>query len=203
MRKLFSILILLGIIFAFTSCSSKSETTPEIVQMKNICELATLKCYYRNVAKHYEENAEVFLWSKKHRKFWIEYSGVVTMGIDASKLDLEIKENVVTIIIPKAQVLDCRVEDISKASFIIDEGGAEVSAEYQTKTLDEAQMKMKEVASQNAILLNNAQQRVKDLLEDYVKNIGMIVGKEYTVEFIELDETASAEENSTTSTTQV
>ena len=56
-----------------------------------------MQCYYHNVAKYKEENASGFwLWAKdKH--FWIEYSGVVTLGIDTSQVYMEIDGDTVTI----------------------------------------------------------------------------------------------------------
>ena len=36
--------------------------------------------------------------------------------------------------------------------------------------------------------LANAQQRAQSLLEDYVTNVGNLVGKEYTIRWIYLDE---------------
>lgn len=49
-----------------------------------ICELSTMDCYYHNVAKYFEKDAQKgFLGiGKKDKRFWIEYSGVVQMGID-------------------------------------------------------------------------------------------------------------------------
>ena len=34
----------------------------------------------------------IWLW-KKDRKFWIEYAGVVTVGIDASLVNMEAQDN--------------------------------------------------------------------------------------------------------------
>ncbi|MEI3228995.1 MAG: DUF4230 domain-containing protein [Lachnospiraceae bacterium] len=59
----------------------KQEIVPQASQMKAICELATMKCYYHNVAKYTREDAAGILWWKKDRRFWIEYDGIVTMGM--------------------------------------------------------------------------------------------------------------------------
>ena len=45
-----------------TACGQSADPVipaePEITQMHTICELATIACYYRNVAKYFEINAE-------------------------------------------------------------------------------------------------------------------------------------------------
>ena len=49
---------------------AQSVVEPKASQMKSICELATMECYYHNVAKYKEENAEGVLWWKKDKVFW-------------------------------------------------------------------------------------------------------------------------------------
>ena len=65
MKKLTS-LFLSGILLATcTSCSigrkNPDDMKPQISQMKSICELAEMDCYYHNVAKYEEEDASGFL----------------------------------------------------------------------------------------------------------------------------------------------
>lgn len=187
MKKIICIVLVVLFLFLFVSCGKKKDVTPQIQKMKAICELATMKCYYHNVAKYYEKEAERFLWWTKDREFWIEYAGVVTIGIDASLLDLSIDDNnKVTITMPKVKVLGCKVDEstLTKDSFIIAAGSAKVEAEHQTAAFKEAQEKMLQAASEDTYLLANAQERVQKLLEDYVNNIGECVDKEYTIEWI-------------------
>ncbi len=49
-NSLVMIFILCGSIFLFTGCSRKTSSV-DFSEVNNICELATLKCYYHNVAK--------------------------------------------------------------------------------------------------------------------------------------------------------
>ena len=151
--------------------------------MKSICELATMKCYYHNVAKYTEENASGMLLWTKDRKFWVEYAGIVNIGIDTSKVKMEVKKDNVNITIPQAQVLDCKVDNatLTEDSFIVAKNSAKVEAEHQTAAFKEAQSKMQEAASNDTALLSNAQQRAQKLLEDYVNNIGNCIGKKYKI----------------------
>ena len=154
--------------------------------MRSICELATMECYYHNVAKFYEENAESFLWFTKDKHFWIEYAGVVTIGIDASLVNVMVEDEKVTITMPPAKVLGCKVDEntLTHQSVIVANGSAAVTAEDQTAAFKEAQKEMQSVASNDMTLLKNAQQRAQKLIEDYVNNLGKSVGKNYYVTWL-------------------
>ena len=153
--------------------------------MKAICELATMECYYHNVAKYTEKDAEGILFWKKDKRFWVEYSGVVKIGIDASLINIKVNEDSVTISIPEAKVLASDVDEVSltEDSYIVDIDSANIKGEDQTKAFAEAQKNMVKAASKDSALLASAQQRAQTLLEEYVTNIGNAVGKEYSVEW--------------------
>lgn len=192
MKKIISMILMSIICISLTACTSEEqvkEITPQASQMKSICELATMECYYHNVAKYSEKDATGTLWWKKDRKFWVEYAGVVTIGIDATRLNIEVNEDNVIISIPPAKVLGCKVDQstLNDESFIIAKDSAKVEAEHQTEAFKEAQLKMQEEASSDAVLLASAQQRAQKLLEDYVNNIGNCIGKSYKIEWIYLE----------------
>lgn len=192
MKKIISMILMSIICISFTACTSAEqikEITPQASQMKSICELATMECYYHDVAKYSEKDATGTLWWKKDRKFWVEYAGVVTIGIDATRLNIEVNEDKVIISIPPAKVLGCKVDQstLNDESFIIAKDSAKVEAEHQTEAFKEAQLKMQEEASSDTVLLASAQQRAQKLLEDYVNNIGNCIGKTYKIEWIYLE----------------
>jgi hypothetical protein len=192
-RKIIAILLTLALSFTCISCAKtevqQKKMKPQVSQMKSICELATMECYYHNVAKYTEKDAAgIWLWTKdKH--FWVEYSGIVKIGIDASLVVVEVEENTVTITIPNAKVLGKKVDEASftKDSFIKDKNSADISAEDQTKTFAEAQANMEKAASEDSALLASAQQRAQKLLEGYVTNIGNKFGKEYSIKWKYID----------------
>lgn len=174
---------------SLSACGLKQKDTSvekviNITQMKAICELATLECYYHNVAKVSKEK-DVLWWDTK-AELWIEYSGIVKVGVDISDLDLEVDGDVVNITMPKATVLSCEVDEtkLNKDSYImIREGlGAEkITADDQTLAFQTAQDSMREAAEADAELISQAQQRAEDLLESYINNVGEILGKKYTI----------------------
>ena len=193
MKKIKSIILIVVICFLLVACSnldnSKKDIAPQASQMKSICELATMKCYYHNVAKYTKEDASGMLWWEKDRKFWVEYSGIVTIGVDTSLVNIEVDGENVTITIPPAKVLGCKVDEetLSENSFIMAENSAEVEAEHQIEAFKDAQAKMQEEACNDTVLLANAQQRAQKLLEDYVTNIGKCIGKTYKIKWVYLE----------------
>ncbi len=193
MKKIIALVLSLVMCFSLASCSSGNESSvpekipePEITKMRSICELATMECYYHNVAKFYEEKAESFLWFTKDKHFWIEYSGVVTIGIDASLVNVMVEDEKVTITMPPAKVLGTKVDEatLDHRSVIVANDSAAVTAEDQTAAFKEAQREMQNVASNDMTLLKSAQQRAQKLIEDYVSNLGKTVGKEYYVTWL-------------------
>ena len=185
-KKIVSIVLAAVMCMTCISCGQKEQKTveePKVSQVKAICELAVMDCYYHNVAKYFEEDAAgIWLW-KKDKKFWIEYSGVVRIGIDASQVQMEVKDKQVEITMPKARVMNCTVDaaTLNTDSFIVASDSAKVEAEDQTKAFEEAQKNMEMEAAGDAALLANAQQRAQNLLEEYVKNVGSVTGTEYTI----------------------
>lgn len=194
MKKLMCILISAVLTLSLAACSNTEpapvDMEPKTSQMKAICELAVMDCYYHNVAKYELKDAEGFLWWTKDKNFWIEYSGVVTIGIDVSRVTVEVDGTKVTISIPAAEVLSCTVDSssLTEDSFIVAQDSAAIEAEDEVYAFADAQAKLEETASQDTALLASAQQQAQQLLEDYITNIGKATGKSYSIEWIYLDE---------------
>ena len=102
---------------------------------------------------------------------------------------MEVVENQITITLPEAKVLGCKVDSASlnKESYIVDIDSAAISAEDEIEAFKEAQRQLEENASNDHALLAGAQQRAQALLEEYITNIGNAVGKEYAIQWIYLD----------------
>ena len=192
-RKIITLLLVFVLMFTCTSCTimgaHQKNIEPQISQMKTIAELAVMECYYHNVAKYKEEDAAGILLWKKDKYFWIEYNGIVKIGINASLLKIALNEEKVTITVPKVKILGGKVDEISltKDSFIVAKASADISAEDEIKAFAEAQDNMAASAANDSALLASAQQRVEKLLEEYVMNIGEITGKNYIIEWNYVD----------------
>lgn len=187
--------IFLGSLLLTVCCSAcgtqpqpAPQMEPQTTQMQAICELATMDCYYHNVAKYYEEDAENFLWMSRDKKFWIEYSGVVRLGVDVSQVSFSIEGTDVTITMPSAEVQSTRVDSssLNEDSFIVDKDSADVTAADQTAAFAQAQEQLEADARNDTALLAEATQRAKSLLTDYINNIGDEMGVEYTIHWVDL-----------------
>jgi hypothetical protein len=178
--------------------SKPKPMAPQTAQMKSICELAVMECYYHNVAKFMEENAEGWWLWEKDKKFWIEYSGVVEVGVDVSLMAIELDGTNVIITLPEAEVLDCRIDKASLTadSFIVAKDSAKITADDEVEAIAAAQKALEENAADDPVLLAEARHRVQTLLEDYVTNIGEMTGQEYTIQWVYLDEDEAAERES-------
>ena len=194
MKKMIALFLALAAILSCTACGQKEEAPtvePDVTEMRAICELSTMDCYSHNVAKYFEKDAQKGFWGigKKDKHFWVEYSGVVRMGIDASLVNIKVEDTLVTITIPEAKVLKCTVDSdsLSQDSYIVDTDSAKVKAADEVLNFAEAQRQLEETAAKDKTLLANAQQRAKSLLKEYINNIGEAVGKEYKIDWIYVD----------------
>ena len=167
MKKKIITLSLIGILLiSLLSGCGKSEdkeaaksTEPDIMQVRSICKLATVECYYHNVAKS-EKPAGTGIWhfGEKDRQFWIEYTGTVKLGIDMSKVQMKVNGTDVTVTIPEAEVQQVNVDDDSynSDSYIFSEDGInknEITAEDATGAVENARNEMIKIAESNPDIL--------------------------------------------------
>ncbi len=190
MKKIISLLLVLIIIMSLSSCAENNpndntsvDIVPDISRMQSICELAVIDCYYHNIAKSYEPDVEGHLWWKKDRQFWIEYNAIARYGIDVSKLKISIENDIITVSIPQAKLLDCTIDDPKDFEYIVAEDSAKITAEDEQTAISQAQDELREEASNNTMLIAQAQQRAKDLLKEYIESINELGEKSYKVEF--------------------
>lgn len=181
-------MLLVGtVVLCLTGCGKETQTA-DFSGVTSVCELATLKCYYHNVAKAETEASGIFAkWLKTgYKKIWTEYSGIIEYGIDISQFTVSEpdKNGVVTVTMPDAQVLNVDVDEDSLGTPLTDTGFlTSVTTEEKTTTLAGAQEAMEQQAKENTEMLSQAKARAKTLIEEYIKNVGESIGEEYTVEW--------------------
>lgn len=176
-------------------CSKEKRETgnkeTDFSKIQSICEMATLKCYYHNVAKAETEASGLFKWTGiGYKKIWIEYSGIVELGIDANKVSISKPDTdgVIKIAIPDAELLEVDLDEKSMGEPLTDTGFmTKITKEEETAALAEAQSDMEKTAQKNEALLAQAKERAKELIEGYVKNVGEQIGEEYTVEWTDIE----------------
>lgn len=208
MRKKIALFIIIGALFAgMYACSNQEERTlgsesetetimeksgetarvsePNILQIKSICELATLECYYHNVAKSVKEKGTGFTHiGEKEREFWIEYSGVAKFGVDVSGVSMKINGYNIEITIPKAKLLGLSDYSFMEDSYISSDDGINknpITAENQTEAVASAEEDVwQKFANDNTMLLR-AQDNAQRLIENYINQLGEISGRNYQI----------------------
>ena len=190
--KKFKIIIIIGIIAIlvigiwYMYAPKKINKQPEISQVRAICNLATLKTYYHNVAKIEKGTNWIF---QKDRELWIEYTGIATIGIDMSRVEMRVEGNKVIVFLPKAKLLSIDIDDekINEDSYFYSKDNLvfknQITAEEQTQAINEAQTNMKNSVEENTQLLKMAQERAKDLIEQYIIQLGELSKIKYNIEW--------------------
>lgn len=180
-----SVLCLL-MLFVVCGCEKDSvQPSIQIDEMRSICELATQKCYFNNVAAKNEKSVEGFWIWAKDLNVWVEYTGTVECVIDVN--DLVIKEELndkLYIKIPAPIIKDPKVDKLTEDSYYVDDSSVDPGMFVEFDVLSEAQKHMVKKASEDKALLEGAQNRAKLLLEEYIKNIK---GEEYVKENVEFE----------------
>lgn len=168
-----------------------NKLAPQEVEIKSICELATIKAYYHNVAKGSKEKSSgISGVGEKNREFWMEYEGYANIGIDVSKVKIKVYKNIVKVEMPPAKVLDTNIttntdkEDIR----IIESGDGffnknKITTNDRQAAFENAQKDMKKSVENNKSLMQSAETRAKELIENYIQEIGNSIGKEYIIEW--------------------
>ncbi len=181
------------LITVFSGCASKvtdiSIKEPDILQVRNICNLATLDCYYHNVAKSVKTAPSgITHLGEKDRTFWIEYTGVARLGIDMSKVEMKIHGTDIELNMPKATVLSITIDKqtLGEDSYIASPDGLnknKITANDQTQAISTAQKDMEETVRENSSLLLSTQNRAKILIENYIHQLGEAAGIEYNIKW--------------------
>lgn len=168
----------------------KEEAHPDLSSnISSICELATLECYYHNVATLTEPTTFLGIHTGT-KKVWITYSGVVKVGIDAGTVSISEPDanDVVTVSIPKAEIISTDIDEESiNEQFVEGSATSRVNIVNKTNAITDAQKTLRESAESDTSLLLQGRNRAKLILEKYIKNVGSQYGKDYTIKWVELE----------------
>lgn len=182
MKKILLVALVLLIVFGICACQQNTKQPLTEEGVKRICEIAALKCSYNNVAKIKKEPDNIF---QKEREMWIEYEGVVTLGIKMDELKMDVSANTVTIVLPKVCVLSAEIGQINADSYVVSADGwlikNPITTEEQTEAVHKSQEEMKNKAENNAGLIAKAEEKVKQAIEYHINQIGQLNGQEYTI----------------------
>lgn len=230
MKKLLSVLLIFTLgLGVFTACGKKEkeadtdtevdtdivvdeeevELTPEMlesmkpqeIQVRNICQLATLEVYFHNVAKAVKPASTSFFdLTQQDRRFWVEYSGTATIGIDMSRVTMEIDGDVITVRIPHAQMIgginvDSDSYDLNSVVVESEDwwrAKNEITADDVTTAIREANTYTTLSLLNNRSMLLNAELRATDLIEKYIMQVSRYSDTQYTVNFEYIEDQPAA-----------
>ena len=192
-------IILIGVFFIVKNRLDKKTVENQITEqsVRQICELSTLDCFYHNVFEWVSPGG----FFQPGKKLWLEYDGVIRVGIKADEIKISEpdQDGVITVTIPPATILD---KDLDENSiYEIDSESSllgflpiyrSVSVEERKEALANAQIDMELSASKNEMILSEAKERAKKILENNIILLGEASGKHYKVRFIEDSETPSS-----------
>lgn len=199
MKKRFLVMMVsLLIVSSLTGCGKKQkerpfvgDKTPSIESIRNICELATLKCRYNNVAKATKSDGSgPISLIKDNREFWVKYTGIVEVTFNLNDVKMDIDKNTVKITLPECQInTSIDPKSWSEESYVADKDSGlsknKIKSEDITKAVEAAQANMDEEVRENDTLINSARSRAKDIIESYINQMNKISGSNYTVDFID------------------
>ena len=178
--------------FLLAGCANKDEMIRDSLSgINQIFELATMKCYYHDVAEYKNEKDGILfgVGNIGFQKAWIEYDAIVKVGIDAGNISISgpDEKHVIYMTVPKAKVLSVDIENISKP--LTEKGWLtkNLTANQQTQTMAEARDKVEEEAQNNENLMMQAQKRAQIIIEGYVQTLNDELKTSYTVNWVEAE----------------
>lgn len=175
-----------------------ADVQPQEIQIRNICELATLEVYFHSVAKAVKPvDSGVSGMGQQERRFWFEYSGYAKVGIDMSQVVITITEDTVTILIPHATIIGGINIDSSSYDFdsvILEPDHSsllnpnDITAYDVTQAVSEANDAVTEELSNDSGLMMRAENRAVELIRKYIEQISEYSNVEYHFEWGYIDD---------------
>ena len=183
----FVVTIALGVfIIGYEKPEKDSKRKADFSGITKICELATLRCFYHNTTELRQDATGLFNYG--YKKLWMEYTGIIEVGIDADQVKVEKPDenNVVKVSVPEAKILNVTADTASMSQPITDTGiFTKITTEDQDEAFSHAQEDMDQEAKENQSILARGQDNAKKLIEEYIVNVGRQIGETYTVEWVE------------------
>lgn len=186
MKKVSKFIVILSMIIMLSACDNKNETLSENIKKLELTgNLVTYEAYFHNVLETTKDSNSIF---KKDRKLFAEYTGTIKLGIDLSKVKIDVQGDTINVLIPKAKIIgepNVDESDFKKEKFIESEDGFliknPITGDDISKAFDDAQSEMKKSAESDEQLLSTAQTRAKIIIEESINQFAGISSKDYTI----------------------
>lgn len=186
MKKVSKFIVILSMIIMLSACDNKNETLSENIKKLELTgNLVTYEAYFHNVLETTKDSNSIF---KKDRKLFAEYTGTIKLGIDLSKVKIDVQGDTINVLIPKAKIIgepNVDESDFKKEKFIESEDGFliknPITGDDISKAFDDAQSEMKKSAESDEQLLSTAQTRAKIIIEESINQFAGLSSKDYTI----------------------
>lgn len=207
LRNLIVSSVMVGVIIVvllawFTFRPDNKTDIHDYFSAEMVGELTTLQCRYHNVSVHDKEGGALGI-GKQY--VWFEYDVIVDVGIDVKQVKIEgpSDEGVIKIYLPPIEILEAKPDMSTIKKPVHDVAlGADLTTDEEHKIINAGTEKLKADAKTEEII-TQAQESAKEVLEQYVMNVGKLVGEDYKVEWIKVsDNTQNDLVDATDSTTK-
>lgn len=186
MKKVSKFIVILSMIIMLSACDNKNETLSENIKKLELTgNLVTYEAYFHNVLETTKDSDSIF---KKDRKLFAEYTGTIKLGIDLSKVKIDVQGDTINVLIPKAKIIgepNVDESDFKKEKFIESEDGFliknPITGDDISKAFDDAQNEMKKSAESDEQLLSTAQTRAKIIIEESINQFAGLSSNDYTI----------------------
>ena len=185
---LLAVVLAMVLFFTFSGRDTEKFYSVDFSSVDKICELATLRCFYHNVAEYEKSGSGLLrIGAYGHKKLWIEYDGIIDVGIDASRVQINPPDStgLVRVYVPEAMILGISADEKSLGT-VMDTGlFTKISAQERSDVFSKAQSDMKESARTDSSTLTQAHRNAKQLIKQYIISVGVQTGREFTVEWLD------------------
>ena len=180
---LFLVAVSLLVLWLVFRPDNKKESY-SLLTIEAISELTTVQCRYHNVSV-YEDSGGLLGFGSQY--VWFEYDVIVDVGIDVNQVRIEQPDEagIVRIYLPPAEIQGAEVVEETVSKPVHQLGWfASLSPDEETAIMKDGVEKLKNDAETKAII-TQADASAKNIIEKYVKNMGTLIGENYTVEWME------------------
>ena len=190
MKKIGNIITIILTSLCLTGCGrgTVDDLNENIKKIELTGNLVTYKAYYHNVIEYEKEKGSgVTHLFEKDRKMFIEYTGTVKLGIDLSKVKIDVNGDKIDVFVPMAKVIgepNIDKDTFKEENFIESKDGInknKITADDSSEVFNKAQKNIKNSASKDEELLSLAQKRAKVIIEENIKEFSKLNDDKYTI----------------------
>ncbi len=167
--------------------SAESELVPDLAQVRAIASLSSLKCIYHNVAYGTQEaGSGISHIGEKPRNFMQEYDCEVEISYNVKNIVMTQNGSEIRIRLPEPDISSRKIpESIDRYSYVEEPDQwiqqNPITADTINEAVNEADRQMEEDIRNNSSLLATAEGQAKQLIENYIHQIGNLTNVEYTI----------------------